>query len=211
MEKLGIKLGYKKDNLDKFSLEQANMILEALENSPIDVTDALEITTIQRMKEQRRFPSDARYRPLQMNGVSLADTIGYNYMKMKNLEKNKLERNKEGNVFFNTSTKAMIYHELGHRFGTKRGLDTSAEWNKIASRWTAEQPYTSTAGRRSQGFSNDFTYKEAFAEGYAGYKTGNKKLPKYVADYFKKQTSRKVSYTEHKDAYGNKYKIFRVQ
>lgn len=211
MEKLGIKLGFRKDNLDKFSLEQANMILEALENSPLDITDSLEVMTIQKMKEKGYFPRDARYKPLQMNGVSTGDTIGFNYMKMKNLEKNKLDRNKEGDIFFNTSTKAMIYHELGHRFGTKRNLDTSAEWNNIAKRWTSEQPYASTAGRRSQGFTNDFTYKEAFAEGYAGYKTGNKKLPKYVADYFKRETSRKVSYEERKDPYGNKYKVFKVK
>ena len=211
MEKLGIKLGYKKENLDKFSLEQANLILEALENSPMDVTDSLEVMTIQKMNEKRMFPSDARYRPLQAYGVSKGDTIGYNYVKMKRLEKEKLEMNKSSDVFFNTTTKAMIYHELGHRLGAKRNLDTSAEWNKIAMRWTSEQPFASTAGRRSQGFSNDFTYKEAFAEGYAGYKTGNKKLPKYVADYFKKETSKKVSYEERKDPYGNKYKVFRVK
>ena len=206
MSKLGVRA-----NLDKFSLEQANMILEAIENTPMDVVDSLKVKTIQKMKEEGYFPSDARYKPLQMNGVSTGDTIGYNYVKMKNLEKNKLERNKEGDVFFNTSTKAMIYHELGHRLGNKRNLDTSADWNKIAKRWTSEQPYASTQGRKGNGFNNDFTYKEAFAEGYAGYKTGNKKLPKYVSDYFKRETSRKVTYEERKDPYGNKYKLFRVK
>lgn len=205
LSKLGVK-----SNLDKFTVEQANMILKAVENAPIDVLDELEITTIQKMKERGDFPTDSRYRPLQMNGVSKHNTIGYNYVKMKNLEKNKLEQNKKGNVFFNTTTEAMIHHELGHRLGSKRNLDTSAEWNKIALRWTSEQPFASTQGRKGTGFNNDFTYKEAFAEGYAGYVTKNPKLPTYVKDYFKKELSRKVTYDTKKDPYGNTFKVFRV-
>ena len=32
-----------------------------------------------------------------------------------------------------------------------------------------------------------------------------------ITDYFKRETSRKISYEERKDPYGNKYKVFRVK
>ena len=196
-EKQAAQLGVKYADYKDFDVETANMINKALSEMPEDMRPEF-VGSFNSMYEKGMLTKNkqsnnsfgvnrdmSEYMKLKNGEYEyVRGFVGYNPRMMKREERLKTEWNKNGKVAFNTTKEATVYHELGHVVADRRGIPDS--FTKIADRWYSEQPYQSIKRRPESDFGGrNNGYREAYAEGYAGYKTKNKKLPKYVSDYFR--------------------------
>lgn len=166
----------------KFTLDNANTINIALQTLPVGNRPE-KIADFAYLAE--RYKSSFKGK-MKYFGVSVEDFyIGFNATKQNTLQKYKENNNKKGNIHYNTTYKATIFHEFGHFFANSRGI--SDEFVEIAKKWIDEQDYASLKvgiNKKEGDFSKrNFQYSEAFAEAYAAYYTYNPKLPQYVVDF----------------------------
>ena len=198
------KLGVKVAKMDDFSPEIIESINEALETLP--EKDRPEyITSFKNGNFYRELAEQAkRSFGLSWNTHNVhkgedgtyfsTDTAVFFNSKYKNLsaiEKKKKEYNENNSRnkpwYFNTNGKATFFHEMGHQYEKKYGIDE--EFKKLADKWANSTPYQNIKnieyGRVKEG--QGANYKEAFAEAWAAYYTKNPELPTYIKEYFDKK------------------------
>lgn len=202
------KIGVKIAKYDDFTPEIADAINEAIltlpkEDIPDYVTSFKEAERLAELtgetKERARksfglswnYPA---YRKKDDNTYINTDTNVYfnqKYKKLEQISKKKKDYNnsREKPWYFNTDGKSVFYHEIGHQYERKHGLDD--EFKKLADDWANSTQYQNIKkieyGRVKEGAGAN--YKEAFAEAWAAYHTQNKELPKNVHDYIHRLNS----------------------
>ena len=202
------KIGVKIAKYDDFTPEIADAINEAIltlpkEDIPDYVTSFKEAERLAELtgetKERARksfglswnYPA---YRKKDDNTYINTDTNVYfnqKYKKLEQISKKKKDYNnsREKPWYFNTDGKSVFYHEIGHQYERKHGLDD--EFKKLADDWANSTKYQNIKkieyGRIKEGAGAN--YKEAFAEAWAAYHTQNKELPKNVRDYMHRLNS----------------------
>ena len=202
------KIGVKIAKYDDFTPEIADAINEAIltlpkEDIPDYVTSFKEAERLAELtgetKERARksfglswnYPA---YRKKDDNTYINTDTNVYfnqKYKKLEQISKKKKDYNnsREKPWYFNTDGKSVFYHEIGHQYERKHGLDD--EFKKLADDWANSTKYQNIKkieyGRVKEGAGAN--YKEAFAEAWAAYHTQNKELPKNVHDYIHRLNS----------------------
>lgn len=202
------KIGVKIAKYDDFSLEIADAINDALLTLPKeDIPDF--VTSFKEAERIAELTGDMKKRAIKSFGLSWnypsyrknddgvyvnTDTNVYfnqKYTSLEQISKRKKEFNKkrENPWYFNTDGKSVFYHEIGHQYETKHGIDD--EFKKIADDWANSTKYQNIKkieyGRIKEG--EGANYKEAFAEAWAAYHTQNKELPPNVYDYMHRLNS----------------------
>ncbi|MCD8090347.1 MAG: hypothetical protein LUD81_06965, partial [Clostridiales bacterium] len=186
---------------DDIPLETANIINNALMTLPEEARPK-SISSVKNL--QKAYGSKIR-NSKEFYGVSVNTTetinfgngrydfdggemIGINTTTYKTLEsisarKEKVQAayiKKTGNKwFFNETGEATVYHEFGHAYENYYGLPTGFESD--AKRWLKES-----------GCDILKSSKEAWAEAWGAYHTGNKDLPDYISKYIEKATAKTV-------------------
>lgn len=201
-------LGIKVAKLDDFSPEIIETINEAIETLPKEDRPEY-ITSFKELEKQGDLYGDMLKRAKKSFGLSWninkihkdeegkyfdTNTAVFFNSKYKNLdtiEKNKKEYNTNNPSgkpwYFNTSGKATFFHEIGHQYEQKHGIDE--EFKLLADKWANNSPYRNIKkieyGRIKDG--EGANYKEAFAEAWAGYHINNPNLPLEIKEYFDKK------------------------
>ena len=188
-------LGVKYAQFEKMPLEQVNNAIDAVRTLPKDcvpkvIASGKDVSTVTGRPLGRKADQwwgvtyDYRDFSLRTMQLGYASTdfdggliVGLNTQKFKTLDaltKAKKATNdayfaKTGRYWsFNTDGKATAYHEIGHCFADVRGLPKG--WEDASARWAEESAC-------------DLLKKpdEAFAEAWAAYHLGDKRLPDYVS------------------------------
>jgi SPP1 gp7 family putative phage head morphogenesis protein len=188
-------LGVKYAQFEKMPLEQVNNAIDAVRTLPKDcvpkvIASGKDVSTVTGRPLGRKADQwwgvtydyrDFSLRTMQL-GYDATDfegglIVGLNTQKFKTLDaltKAKKATNdayfaKTGRYWsFNTDGKATAYHEIGHCFADVRGLPKG--WEDASARWAEESAC-------------DLLKKpdEAFAEAWAAYHLGDKRLPDYIS------------------------------
>ena len=188
-------LGVKYAQFEKMPLEQVNNAIDAVRTLPKDcvpkvIASGKDVSTVTGRplgrKADQWWGVTYDYRAFSLRTMQLGyDStdfdggliVGLNTQKFKTLDaltKAKKATNdayfaKTGRYWsFNTDGKATAYHEIGHCFADVRGLPKG--WEDASARWADESAC-------------DLLKKpdEAFAEAWAAYHLGDKKLPDYIS------------------------------
>jgi hypothetical protein len=188
-------LGVKYAQFEKMPIEQVNNAIDAVRTLPKDcvpkvIASGKDVSTVTGRPLGRKADQwwgvtydyrDFSLRTMQL-GYDATDfegglIVGLNTQKFKTLDaltKAKKATNdayfaKTGRYWsFNTDGKATAYHEIGHCFADVRGLPKG--WEDASARWAEESAC-------------DLLKKpdEAFAEAWAAYHLGDKRLPDYIS------------------------------
>jgi hypothetical protein len=188
-------LGVKYAQFEKMPLEQVNNAIDAVRTLPKDcvpkvIASGKDVSTVTGRPLGRKADQwwgvtydyrDFSLRTMQL-GYDATDfegglIVGLNTQKFKTLDaltKAKKATNdayfaKTGRYWsFNTDGKTTAYHEIGHCFADVRGLPKG--WEHASARWAEESAC-------------DLLKKpdEAFAEAWAAYHLGDKRLPDYIS------------------------------
>ena len=188
-------LGVKYAQFEKMPLEQVNNAIDAVRTLPKDcvpkvIASGKDVSTVTGRplgrKADQWWGVTYDYREFSLRTMQLGYDatdfdggliVGLNTQKFKTLDaltKAKKATNdayfaKTGRYWsFNTDGKATAYHEIGHCFADVRGLPNG--WEDASARWAEES-------------SCDLLKKpdEAFAEAWAAYHLGDKRLPDYIS------------------------------
>ena len=188
-------LGVKYAQFEKMPLEQVNNAIDAVRTLPKDcvpkvIANGKDVSTVTGRplgrKADQWWGVTYDYREFSLRTMQLGyDStdfdggliVGLNTQKFKTLDaltKAKKATNdsyfaKTGRYWsFNTDGKATAYHEIGHCFADVRGLPKG--WEDASARWAEESAC-------------DLLKKpdEAFAEAWAAYHLGDKRLPDYIS------------------------------
>ena len=188
-------LGVKYAQFEKMPLEQVNNAIDAVRTLPKDcvpkvIASGKDVSTVTGRplgrKADQWWGVTYDYRAFSLRTMQLGyDTtdfdggliVGLNTQKFRTLDaltKAKKATNdayfaKTGRYWsFNTDGKATAYHEIGHCFADVRGLPKG--WEDVSARWAEESAC-------------DLLKKpdEAFAEAWAAYHLGDKRLPDYIS------------------------------
>lgn len=188
-------LGVKYAQFEKMPLEQVNNAIDAVRTLPKDcvpkvIASGKDVSTVigrpLGRKSDQWWGVTYDYRAFSLRTMQLGyDStdfdggliVGLNTQKFKTLDaltKAKEATNdayfaKTGRYWsFNTDGKATAYHEIGHCFADVRGLPKG--WEDASARWAEESAC-------------DLLKKpdEAFAEAWAAYHLGDKRLPDYIS------------------------------
>ena len=188
-------LGVKYAQFEKMPLEQVNNAIDAVRTLPKDcvpkvIASGKDVSTVTGRPLGRKagqwWGVTYDYRAFSLRTMQLGyDStdfdggliVGLNTQKFKTLDsltKAKKATNdayfaKTGRYWsFNTDGKATAYHEIGHCFADVRGLPKG--WEDASARWAEESAC-------------DLLKKpdEAFAEAWAAYHLGDKRLPDYIS------------------------------
>ena len=188
-------MGVKYAQFEKMTLDQVNNAIDAVRTLPKDcvpkvIANGKDVSTVIGRTLGRKADQwwgvtyDYRAFSLRTMQLGYAETdfdggliVGLNTQKFKTLDaltKAKKATNdayfaKTGRYWsFNTDGKATAYHEIGHCFADVRGLPKG--WEDASARWAEES-------------SCDLLKKpdEAFAEAWAAYHLGDKRLPDYIS------------------------------
>ena len=202
------KLGVKITNLKDFTPEIIQVINEAIETLPINDRPEY-ITSFKQAIKDGDFYNELTQRSKKSYGLSwnihklhknndnkytetnTAVFFNSKYKKLEDIEKKKKEYNLNNFTgkpyYFNTNGKATFFHEMGHQFEQKHGIDE--EFKKLADKWANSTDFGNIKkveyGRIKEN--QGANYKEAFAEAWAGYYTNNNQLPDYIKKYFDKK------------------------
>lgn len=114
----------------------------------------------------------------QMVGISKKYNSAAKIAKSKQIEQKKYIEKYGNKWFFNEDGRSTPYHEMGHAYEDAKGLPEGFEID--ADRWAVES--------KCDMLKNP---KEAWAEAWGAYHTGNTELPDYIAKYIEKATKRK--------------------
>ena len=187
-------LGVKYAQFEKMPLEQVNNAIDAVRTLPKDcvpkvIASGKDVSTVTGRplgrKADQWWGVTYDYREFSLRTMQLGYDatdfdggliVGLNTQKFKTLDaltKAKKATNdayfsKTGRYWsFNTDGKATAYHEIGHCFADVRGLPKG--WEDASARWAEESAC-------------DLLKKpdEAFAEAWAAYHLGDKRLPDYI-------------------------------
>ena len=189
-------LGVKYAQFEKMPLEQVNNAIDAVRTLPKDcvpkvIATGKDVSTITGRPLGRKADQwwgvtydyrDFSLRTMQL-GYDATDhdgglIVGLNTQKFKTLDaltKAKQSANdryfeKTGRYWnFNTDGRATAFHEIGHCYVDVRGLPK--DWERLSTQWAEESMC-------------DLLKKpdEAFAEAWAAYHLGDKRLPSYISD-----------------------------
>ena len=188
-------LGVKYAQFEKMPLEQVNNAIDAVRTLPKDcvpkvIASGKDVSTVTGRplgrKADQWWGVTYDYRAFSLRTMQLGYDatdfdggliVGLNTQKFKTLDaltKAKKATNdayfaKTGRYWsFNADGKATAYHEIGHCFADVRGLPKG--WEDASARWAEESAC-------------DLLKKpdEAFAEAWAAYHLGNKRLPDYIS------------------------------
>jgi SPP1 gp7 family putative phage head morphogenesis protein len=188
-------LGVKYAQFEKMPLEQVNNAIDAVRTLPKDcvpkvIASGKDVSTVTGRplgrKADQWWGVTYDYRTFSLRTMQLGYDatdfdggliVGLNTQKFKTLDaltKAKKATNdayfaKTGRYWsFNTDGKATAYHEIGHCFADVRGLPNG--WEDASARWAEESAC-------------DLLKKpdEAFAEAWAAYHLGDKRLPNYIS------------------------------
>lgn len=188
-------LGVKYAQFEKMPLEQVNNAIDAVRTLPKDcvpkvIASGKDVSTVTGRplgrKADQWWGVTYDYRAFSLRTMQLGYDatdfdggliVGLNTQKFKTLDaltKAKKATNdayfaKTGRYWsFNTDGKATAYHEIGHCFADVRGLPKG--WEDVSARWAEESAC-------------DLLKKpdEAFAEAWAAYHLGDKRLPDYIS------------------------------
>ena len=188
-------LGVKYAQFEKMPLEQVNNAIDAVRTLPKDcvpkvIASGKDVSLVTgrplgRKADQwwgvtydyRDFSLRTMYLGYDKTDFDGGLIVGLNTQKFKTLDaltKAKKATNdayfaKTGRYWsFNTDGKATAYHEIGHCFADVRGLPKG--WEDVSARWAEESGC-------------DLLRKpdEAFAEAWAAYHLGDKRLPDYIS------------------------------
>ena len=188
-------LGVKYAQFEKMPLEQVNNVIDAVRTLPKDcvpkvIASGKDVSLVTgrplgRKADQwwgvtydyREFSLRTMYLGYDKTYFDGGLIVGLNTQKFKTLDaltKAKKTTNdayfaKTGRYWsFNTDGKATAYHEIGHCFADVRGLPKG--WDDASARWAEESAC-------------DLLKKpdEAFAEAWAAYHLGDKRLPDYIS------------------------------
>ena len=188
-------LGVKYAQFEKMPLEQVNNAIDAVRTLPKDcvpkvIASGKDVSTVTGRplgrKADQWWGVTYDYREFSLRTMQLGYDatdfdggliVGLNTQKFKTLDaltKAKKATNdayfaKTGRYWsFNTDGKATAYHEIGHCFADVRGLPKG--WEDASARWAEESAC-------------DLLKKpdEAFAEAWAAYHLGDKRLPDYIS------------------------------
>ena len=188
-------LGVKYAQFEKMPLEQVNNAIDAVRTLPKDcvpkvIASGKDVSTVTGRplgrKADQWWGVTYDYRAFSLRTMQLGYDatdfdggliVGLNTQKFKTLDsltKAKKATNdayfaKTGRYWsFNTDGKATAYHEIGHCFADVRGLPKG--WEDASARWAEESAC-------------DLLKKpdEAFAEAWAAYHLGDKRLPDYIS------------------------------
>ena len=188
-------LGVKYAQFEKMPLEQVNNAIDAVRTLPKDcvpkvIASGKDVSTVTGRplgrKADQWWGVTYDYRAFSLRTMQLGYDatdfdggliVGLNTQKFKTLDaltKAKKATNdayfaKTGRYWsFNTEGKATAYHEIGHCFADVRGLPNG--WEDASARWAEESAC-------------DLLKKpdEAFAEAWAAYHLGDKRLPDYIS------------------------------
>ena len=188
-------LGVKYAQFEKMPLEQVNNAIDAVRTLPKDcvpkvIASGKDVSTVTGRplgrKADQWWGVTYDYREFSLRTMQLGYDatdfdggliVGLNTQKFKTLDaltKAKEATNdayfaKTGRYWsFNTDGKATAYHEIGHCFADVRGLPKG--WEDASARWAEESAC-------------DLLKKpdEAFAEAWAAYHLGDKRLPDYIS------------------------------
>ena len=189
-------LGVKYAQFEKMPLEQVNNAIDAVRTLPKDcvpkvIASGKDVSTVTGRplgrKADQWWGVTYDYREFSLRTMQLGYDatdfdggliVGLNTQKFKTLDaltKAKKATNdayfsKTGRYWsFNTDGKATAYHEIGHCFADVRGLPKG--WEDASARWAEESAC-------------DLLKKpdEAFAEAWAAYHLGDKRLPDYISE-----------------------------
>lgn len=193
--KIANDLGVKYAQFEKMPLEQVNNAIDAVRTLPKDcvpkvIASGKDVSTVTGRplgrKADQWWGVTYDYRAFSLRTMQLGYDatdfdggliVGLNTQKFKTLDaltKAKKATNdayfaKTGRYWsFNTDGKATAYHEIGHCFADVRGLPNG--WEDASARWAEESAC-------------DLLKKpdEAFAEAWAAYHLGDKRLPYYIS------------------------------
>ena len=188
-------IGVKYAQFEKMTLEQVNNAIDAVRTLPKDcvpkvIANGKDVSLVTgrplgRKADQwwgitydyRSFSLRTMYLGYDKTDFDGGLIVGLNTQKFKTLDaltKAKKATNdayfaKTGRYWsFNTDGKATAYHEIGHCFADVRGLPKG--WEDVSARWAEESAC-------------DLLKKpdEAFAEAWAAYHLGDKRLPDYIS------------------------------
>ncbi len=188
-------LGVKYAQFEKMPLEQVNNAIDAVRTLPKDcvpkvIASGKDVSTVTGRplgrKANQWWGVTYDYRAFSLRTMQLGYDatdfdggliVGLNTQKFRTLDaltKAKKATNdayfaKTGRYWsFNTDGKATAYHEIGHCFADVRGLPKG--WEDASARWAEESAC-------------DLLKKpdEAFAEAWAAYHLGDKRLPDYIS------------------------------
>jgi SPP1 gp7 family putative phage head morphogenesis protein len=188
-------LGVKYAQFEKMPLEQANNAIDAVRTLPKDcvpkvIANGKDVSTVTGRPLGRKADQwwgvtydyrDFSLRTMQL-GYDATDfdgglIVGLNTQKFKTMDALTNAKKATNDAYFaktgrywsfNTDGKATAYHEIGHCFADVRGLPKG--WEDASARWAEESDC-------------DLLKKpdEAFAEAWAAYHLGDKRLPDYIS------------------------------
>lgn len=188
-------IGVKYAQFEKMTLEQVNNAIDAVRTLPKDcvpkvIASGKDVSLVTgrplgRKADQwwgvtydyRDFSLRTMYLGYDKTDFDGGLIVGLNTQKFKTLDAltkakkatNEAYFSKTGRYWsFNTDGKATAYHEIGHCFADVRGLPKG--WEDVSARWAEESAC-------------DLLKKpdEAFAEAWAAYHLGDKRLPDYIS------------------------------
>ncbi len=188
-------LGVKYAQFEKMPLEQVNNAIDAVRTLPKDcvpkvIASGKDVSTVTgrplgRKADQwwgvtydyRDFSLRTMYLGYDKTDFDGGLIVGLNTQKFKTLDALTNAKKATNDAYFaktgrywsfNTDGKATAYHEIGHCFADVRGLPKG--WEDASARWAEESAC-------------DLLKKpdEAFAEAWAAYHLGDKRLPDYIS------------------------------
>ena len=187
-------LGVKYAQFEKMPLEQVNNAIDAVRTLPKDcvpkvIASGKDVSTVTGRplgrKADQWWGVTYDYREFSLRTMQLGYDatdfdggliVGLNTQKFKTLDALTKAKKATNDAYFsrtgrywsfNTDGKATAYHEIGHCFADVRGLPKG--WEDASARWAEESAC-------------DLLKKpdEAFAEAWAAYHLGDKRLPDYI-------------------------------
>ena len=188
-------LGVKYAQFEKMPLEQVNNAIDAVRTLPKDcvpkvIASGKDVSTVTGRplgrKADQWWGVTYDYREFSLRTMQLGyDStdfdggliVGLNTQKFKTLDALTKAKKATNDAYFaktgrhwsfNTDGKATAYHEIGHCFADVRGLPKG--WEESATRW-AEESACELLKKPD----------EAFAEAWAAYHLGDKRLPDYIS------------------------------
>ena len=188
-------LGVKYAQFEKMPIEQVNNAIDAVRTLPKDcvpkvIASGKDVSLVTGRplgrKAEQWWGVTYDYREFSLRTMQLGYDatdfdggliVGLNTQKFKTLDALTKEKKATNDAYFaktgrywsfNTDGKATAYHEIGHCFADVRGLPKG--WEDASARWAEES-------------SCDLLKKpdEAFAEAWAAYHLGDKRLPDYIS------------------------------
>jgi hypothetical protein len=189
-------LGVKYAQFEKMPLEQVNNAIDAVRTLPKDcvpkvIASGKDVSIVTGRPLERKADQwwgvTYDYRSFSLRTMQLGYEktdldggliVGLNTQKFKTLDALTKAKKATNNAYFaktgrywgfNTDGKATAYHEIGHCFADIRGLPKG--WEDVSARWAEESAC-------------DLLKKpdEAFAEAWAAYHLGDKRIPDYISE-----------------------------